>query len=1626
MNGASPKVLEWGLEEESCLSLKSLSLGVVVQFREKEFLVLGEKGVTRFESTLVKETYPYILTALVNVPKYGILIGVTAVSSEFIILFDSDLKRHLMTGIKTGDSSIFNIIFSEKSNTIITAGEQLISWSFVLIPPKTTIVFTYPTIKIKMKKTILQKINSSIMNPPMFDYSTEELFINDNNGSIQSYSLDGTYNGVAIKSGSLSQTTCGYYEQERMFMTTNTSQGAVLWPRNAEISRRFFIGSSASLAIHFINPEFVAILDAKYSITIIDIKTSHFLTCYHSESRINRMFFFPKPFPRIILCSGSNVVLLRVTLPWRLWNSIIGRQISLFRENKLNEAARIVVVLSNSHVRLLSPKNGSVLTALTLTTLSSPINCFYDRGIPDLAHLKRDQILLPLQDGTMQIYSTGQDPCQMIGSIDSTKITCVSRCKYHDQWCFCCGTSHGYVLFYSYETMKNIGRIHPYPYPVVNIFYDSEGENLIVSYELRSYLVSLLQEKENDDFLNMKCTNICLFFNNVAIFSGEHGIVSSLVINNNTISYHETHSMKFHDDEITGFSLGSEFFVSSSMDKTIKVWAKNFDLIYKIGFPLPIYQCCVLNGKRDILCSTENEIMIIRGTLIFGRIVDPQDDSIDNYDLKRDFLDNSYITIQNDDDEQSEDFLLSRIVDNDEEEEKEEKSKPNKVNLRKKRMLEALKKQISKQNDELILDDFTETNNQTEPQQKPSSTINHDDLLKLLDTQPHKQKPPPKVQTQKTEDKEDDEYEYQYEEEEEERNEGPNHNSQSIENTANQLTDEVKDNKIESNNDKDETNDHKDKTQKEVEKIEIVKKDEESKSVVGNKAEDKQPQKEEEIKLGKKTSSPKPRPRPSRPKAPQQNQQQNQNDELSNKQQNLEELNKLNEKQSNETKPKTEKPKVEKPKQPTAKPEKLEKSKEVKLKETKPVNDNDAEKVEKPKEKVEKKELKVKPETSKNKSKQNEDKSKPKSSPTKEKKNNESKEPKQPKEKELPKKDNQEKPKTKDKTNDTSTKLKEKVHKEDKKLEKSQKDLHNEEKKTHVNSPQVKPSPPKPESNSKNSPHQPSAAKNVNSMMHSPRNKKLTNRSSQTVDTSSLRKINAIHPSVPSDIAFVPQTARATRVRRSPTPPGIPQRTMRKNTLSFKIKKRSRTPDPSRFIVNGSTPPVNLFFDADVIKKMVENGDTRYAPILEMLERQGMKYQPLAFPRRNQPERFQHHLRFPMPTPMRSWGVMITLPPLSISQLKVPDRNKKKLESSSPIILDEQKESSFTISCSSDNNSPLGITGQSNSQKVDKTSESTPKATRSNGRIADSPLISKNQSSDENDEKIDYFEQITKGIDGKLANSTNSSPLYRHFTQESYQSNQIEQENTNEISTKDEIDNSVKETPKNKSDPSQFHVGYFSGSGYTSHRIQTAANNNRSFSESHPLSLLDTRIQIRKPKVPNSSRPKTKYRRNTTEIELQISKEKLTHKIQEKRSQESEQESTDSPQSNNQFTENKTEDTQNANSIKQHTMLLQIPNFHQNTVLTEKEAFVGPIMPIYLRSSKELSYMRHNGSSPFICKQYYMVVDKNGPKTQQPKSKYQYLEKTGGKALIDKFAHSPPRQVIKPISNQLKSSPSKT
>ena len=655
----------WGLELEAEHKLRGHPIGSVVQIGAREFMCITQRDIVRFELARVIEVYPFHLMSLVAIRELGIVVGVTATNPEFWVFQCDNMKNPVKTGVKVEDASVFNLAYSAKSKVLITFGECIKCWNFEYSAPRRA-YFDPPTVSIRFKN-VVTRTASSIMNPPVLEQKRERLLIQEA-GGLQSYSLRGTLMDTVVKLQS--QSTMGYYERSRKFLTSNSEQGVVLWNEFGMSSKRFVsLGGDASLAIRFLNGEFAVLLDAKGSLRILDVKTSRVYYGYQYEKPVNRLFVFNDPYPRIVACTESGVTVLKAVLPWKFWTSAISKPVFMKRCPKLKEPARMMVLCANSHVMLLSPANARTLTAITLQTTSKAITHFYDRGTEDLPELKRDQIMLPLQDGTMPVYSTGQNPCERISTIDM-KILSMALVNYRDKPCFCFGTSMGNIMYYDYETLSPKGRNVVSQYPIVRICYHKESDSLLLVFSDRVLQWKIKEEKTIGQ-MNFTPSSVYMELDDVYVFGYKDGTIQSLCVKDGLVASHETSSLRLHDDEITGFSRGSTFFVTSSVDLSVRVWSNDFMLIHQVILPLPLGSCAVLNGKRHILVSTDSEIMFIDGRLIFGGEVDEEDEKYDNYDRLRDALDNQTTAFDDDKEEEEagETLLVAKEGQDDEQEE---------------------------------------------------------------------------------------------------------------------------------------------------------------------------------------------------------------------------------------------------------------------------------------------------------------------------------------------------------------------------------------------------------------------------------------------------------------------------------------------------------------------------------------------------------------------------------------------------------------------------------------------------------------------------------------------------------------------------------------------------------------------------------------------------------------------------------------------------------------------------------------------------------------------------------------------------------------------------------------------
>lgn len=650
----------WGLEVEADHKLRGHPIGSVVQIGMREFLCISQRDMVRFELSRVIDVYPFHLMSLLSIRELGIVVAVTASNPEFWVFQFDNLKNPVKTGVKVDDASVFNMAYSAKSKALITFGETIKCWNFEYSAPRRAF-FDPPTVSITFKNVIVP-ISSSIMNPPILEQKRERLLVQDSSGALQSYSLRGTVMDTVVKLQS-QQAAVGYYERSRKLLTSNSEQGVVLWNEFGTASNRYpSLGLDASLAIRFLNGEFAVLLNAKGSLTILDVKTSRVYHGYQYEKPVNRLFVFTEPYTRIIACTESGVTVLKAVLLWKFWTSMISKPILMSRCPKLNEPARMFVLCANSHVMLLSPANARPLTAITLQTTSKVVTHFYDRGIVSLPEMKRDQIMLPVQDGTMPLFSTGQNPCERISTIDM-KILSVALVNYKGKPCFCFGTATGNVMFYDYENLSPKGRAVVSQYPIVRICYHRESECLLLVFRDRVMQWTMKDEKTTEQ-INFTPSDVYMELDEIFVFGYSDGTIKSLCLKEGVVSTHETSGLKLHDDEITGFSRGSCFFATSSMDQSVRVWSNDFILIHQVVLPLPLYSCAVLNGKRHLLVGTDSEIMFVDGKLIFGKEVDEEDARFDNYDRLRDSLDNQTTAFEDEreEEEAGETLLIAKEV----------------------------------------------------------------------------------------------------------------------------------------------------------------------------------------------------------------------------------------------------------------------------------------------------------------------------------------------------------------------------------------------------------------------------------------------------------------------------------------------------------------------------------------------------------------------------------------------------------------------------------------------------------------------------------------------------------------------------------------------------------------------------------------------------------------------------------------------------------------------------------------------------------------------------------------------------------------------------------------------------
>lgn len=677
--------LRFGLQNETIFSTNSATINAFYPIRKHLFFATTRNGLYRFEGTNINKIYPYKLSTSMIIPEYGFFVGISSVGGEIFVMMLEDMENPLISRFKTDQVAIFHIAYSHKSHVLITVGSGIYIWNFNVTMPFRKTLIHRPTVEITLRAKLFSDYDTSILNPISLDYDQELLYFPTKTG-FGGFDFDGhekkSFSRVEVNA----QTASALCIENKKFITARHSDGFHLWGKNGFLIKKIPGGVSSILAIRFINKYFAIFMDSNLYVSIIDIKTSktfHCTTFSTKPTYFNVITYNNKYF--LIVSQGWAVKMMEIVLPWIVWKNMTTQTYSIRRCPKYKDAARILAFYQSTVFSFLSPKDGKNLTSAVDTQPSAALYHLYERGLfiehtfdqtnyfIESTHVfeidpnnKRDVLFVTTEEANTSIFSTGNNPCQLVKIIE-LQMSAIIVCELNGKFMYCSSTSQGELMFHNYSDFAQVKRVLIKKDPIKKIFYHRKSSSIIVVFKDEFHRFDLNQFKDVLT-LPIKDGGYSEFFGNLLFFGCKNGTIEAFriepVSSNNWIFTQVTDNcIHFHDDAITSFAFSPNFFISASADNTLKIWNYHFGLIFDIVFPFPLLTCEILNGSRDILIGTDNEILIVKGKSIWNDEVDPEIPELDNYDKISDELTNQliqFVTSQNEEDEMS-DFLGDRL-----------------------------------------------------------------------------------------------------------------------------------------------------------------------------------------------------------------------------------------------------------------------------------------------------------------------------------------------------------------------------------------------------------------------------------------------------------------------------------------------------------------------------------------------------------------------------------------------------------------------------------------------------------------------------------------------------------------------------------------------------------------------------------------------------------------------------------------------------------------------------------------------------------------------------------------------------------------------------------------------------
>ena len=676
--------IRFGIFDDPTPPLGIVRTTCVYPISSRQFLATTTKGFFRYEDRDIKQFYKYKCSVSVFIPELEAVVGLVQNTNTFIgfLLNTNDKDPPILEGCDAKHVGVFHLVYSPKSHVIFTVGNGVKVWNLTSNRWTNRITALPPKLEISFRCEFAPEYQTSILNPPVFDYDTECILLPTENG-LKPFDI----NGVAQKPVSLFPSVSANPNQSKIpspvntavytmwqkqtadkvkktYLTSDPDNGLCMWMDNCKLRKRIHTTNPIILMLNFLDPENAIFLDSRGTLFLLNIKTERAFPCYIFTKLPMRIYIDKMLYGIIITCCMEmSMQVMHIEIPWSLFAGNVKRAHLIQRSPKLNESARILVITDNSFVKVFSPLDGGQLTAATPISTSQPYSALYDRGLlidqnydfakkqPLITYEQtneegapvRDQLFAILENGYLVCFDTGTQPAAEIFSMEM-RARFIRLVKYENQFCYAIAAKDSDFYIYDYNTLKPIKRFTVLKEPILAFHYHQKSGLYLLMFQQE---IQLFDVSRNNvvSRLNVQTSDVTGFHEDHFFIGYKTGHLAWLTIVDGELKMSPSESkQRPHMDAITSFSFGDSFWMTSSLDQTVQLWDYNMMGIVRIELPVPIFSTCTLNGKKDILLATEYEIMIIKGDLIFDeKELDPEIPELDNYDKKKDLMNPSTI-----------------------------------------------------------------------------------------------------------------------------------------------------------------------------------------------------------------------------------------------------------------------------------------------------------------------------------------------------------------------------------------------------------------------------------------------------------------------------------------------------------------------------------------------------------------------------------------------------------------------------------------------------------------------------------------------------------------------------------------------------------------------------------------------------------------------------------------------------------------------------------------------------------------------------------------------------------------------------------------------------------------------